>query len=79
MGSITLAELKVEGIEGLQEILSFGLRQYPGEHAYATLQAVAQPERVKEPDLAGRWIQVWTGENTPLFCGRLQSLEEGEA
>ena len=77
MGSITTAQLRVEGIEGIYSVLSFSFRQFPGEHARAELIAEAKAGRVKERDLSRRWIRVLAeGETKPLFCGRVQSLEE---
>ena len=77
MGRITTASLRVEGMEGLREVLSFGFHQFPGEHAYGKVEAVAREGRVKEQGLWASWIRVVSDQlSHPLFCGKLQGIEE---
>ena len=82
MGSITTADLRVEGIEGLGPVLSFTLSQLPGEHACVSLEAVRQKSGSlarEERELYNRWIRVWAkGERLPLFSGRVVKLWEKE-
>lgn len=76
MGSIATANLMVEGIGGLGEVLSFTFSQLPGEHARASIQAV-EADRVKERGLGEQWIRgLARGQSRPFFCGRLQKLWE---
>lgn len=82
MGSITTASLKVEGIEGISQVLSFRLSQFPGEHATASLEAVMSREKKgweKEGELHNRWVRVLAeGEKKPLFSGRVEQMKGKE-
>lgn len=77
MGSIATAELRVEGLEGIGEVLFFCFSLLPGNHAYGTLKAIGAAEGIEKKALSQSWIRVWVkGEKAPLFCGRVKRLEQ---